>query len=207
MLDNILDRNLSTNLGKFNGIPGDTLKKGSTGFGPGSGTGVGDGINGTGTTRGGKGRWPGGDGNTEGDYVTNKYKIDTGKDRPGGTCVGPNCHGAGPKEVKVAIGEMSGDPGGLTAEEINRVVKARAGVFRACYQKELNRSPGLGGKLVVKFKIDGQGVVQAASMGSGSSLSNDAVLACITSNVMRLKFPAKGGTANVTYPFMFTQGG
>lgn len=207
VLDNILDRNLSTNLGKFTGIKGDTLTKGSLGYGTGTGTGVGDGIDGTGTTRGSKGRGAGGGGNVEGDFVTNKGKIDTGKERPGGTCVGPNCKGAGPREVKVAVGEMAGDPGGLTAEEINRVVKARAGVFRACYQKELNRTPGLGGKLVVKFKIDGQGVVQAASMAGGSSLSNDAVVGCVTSNVMRLRFPAKGGTANVTYPFVFSQGG
>jgi hypothetical protein len=206
VLDNILDRNLSTNLGKFTGIKGDTLTKGSIGFGPGSGTGVGDGT-GTGTTRGSKGKGSGGGGNVEGDFVTNKGKIDTGKQRPGGTCVGAGCQGAGPKEVKVAVGEMTGDPGGLTAEEINRVVKARAGVFRACYQKELNRSPGLGGKLVVKFKIDGQGVVQAASQAGGSSLSNESVTSCVTANVMRLKFPAKGGMANVTYPFVFSQGG
>jgi len=206
VLDNILDRNLSTNLGKFTGIKGDTLRAGSIGFGPGTGTGVGDGV-GTGTTRGSKGKGSGGGGEVEGDFVTNKGPITTGKDRPGGTCVGPNCKGAGPKEVKVAVGEMSGDPGGYTEDEINRVVKARAGVFRACYQKELNRTPGLGGKLVVKFKIGADGSVLAASPTGGSTLSNDAVQSCISSNVMRLKFPPKGGVANVVYPFVFSQGG
>ncbi len=206
VLDNILDRNLSTNLGKFTGIKGDTLRAGAMGFGPGAGTGVGDG-NGTGTTRGSKGKGSGGGGQVEGDFVTNKGPITTGKDRPGGTCVGPNCKGAGPREVKVAVGEMSGDPGGYTEDEINRVVKARAGVFRACYQKELNRTPGLGGKLVVKFKIGADGSVLAASPTGGSSLSNDAVQSCVSGNVMRLKFPPKGGIANVVYPFVFSQGG
>jgi hypothetical protein len=58
ILDNILERDLATNLGKFTGIKVDTLTKGSMGFGPGHGTGVGDG---TGTApyraaRGGLGR-------------------------------------------------------------------------------------------------------------------------------------------------------
>jgi outer membrane biosynthesis protein TonB len=183
----VVDRNLPPNIDNLAGLKDNQRKVGSAGYGPGSGR--------------------GGGGNSEGEFVSNKGKIDMGKERPGGTCVGAGCTGSGPREIKVAVGEMSGDPGGLTAEEINRVVKARAGVFRACYQKELNRSPGLSGKLVVKFKIDGSGVVQAASQAGGSSLSNEAVLECVTSNVMRLKFPAKGGIANVTYPFLFSQGG
>ena len=206
VLDNIIDRDLKTSMGKFAGIDGPT-QRGSIGFGDGTGTGVGGGLNGTGTTRGSKKGGPGGGGNVEGDFVTNKGPVDTGTQRPGGTCVGPNCKGAGPREVKVAIGEMSGDPGGLSAEEINRAVKARGGVFRACYQKELNRSPGISGKLVVKFKIDGSGVVQAASVTGGSTLSNSAVSDCVTSNVMRLRFRAAGGIANVTYPFVFSPGG
>jgi hypothetical protein len=205
VLDNIIDRDLKTSMGKFAGIEG-TLKQGSLGFGVGTGTGVGDALGGTGTTRGSKKGGPGGGGNVEGDFVTNKGPIDTGTQRPGGTCVGPNCKGAGPREVKVAIGEMEGDPGGLTAEEINRIVKARGPVFRACYQRELNRSPNISGKLIIRFKIDGKGVVQAASLGGGT-LSNAAVTDCVTSNVMRLKFPAKGGLANVSYPFVFSPGG
>ncbi|MCX5740899.1 MAG: AgmX/PglI C-terminal domain-containing protein, partial [Proteobacteria bacterium] len=95
----------------------------------------------------------------------------------------------------------------LSAEDIDKVVKARAGVFRSCYQRELNRSPGIGGKLVIRFKIDGSGTVQAASTGGGSTLRNGTVEQCVASNVMRLKFPAKGGVANVNYPFVFSQGG
>jgi hypothetical protein len=82
-------------------------------------------------------------------------------------------------------------------------------VFRACYQKELNHTPGLGGKLIIHFKIGGDGVVQTGntSTAGGSTMHNDAVEQCVKSNVNRLKFPAKGGIANVNYPFVFTQGG
>ncbi|MBC7977910.1 MAG: AgmX/PglI C-terminal domain-containing protein [Myxococcales bacterium] len=208
ILDNIIDRNLSTSLSKFTGIKGDTLTKGSLGFGPGQGTGVGAGV-GTGTRTGSKKGGRGGGGNVEGDFVTGPGKIDTGKERPGGgNCVGTSC-GTGPKSIKVGFAAPAGDFGGLTAEEIDRVVKARAGVFRACYQKELNHTPGIGGKLIIHFKIGGDGTVQAGntSTAGGSSLRNDAVEQCVKSNVNRLKFPAKGGIANVNYPFVFTQGG
>jgi len=49
--------------------------------------------------------------------------------------------------------------------------------------------------------------VQTAANAGGGSLSNDAVEQCVKSNVMRLKFPPKGAIANVTYPFVFSQGG
>jgi len=208
ILDNIIDRNLATSLSKFNGIKGDTLTRGSLGYGPGTGTGVGPGE-GTGTRTGSKKGGSGGGGNVEGDFVTGPGKIDTGTNRPGGgTCKGAGC-GTGPKPVQVAFAEPSGDFGGLTAEEIDRVVKARSGIFRACYQKELNHTPGIGGKLLIHFKIGADGTVQAGntSTASGSTLRNDAVEQCVKSNVNRLKFPAKGGVANVNYPFVFTQGG
>jgi hypothetical protein len=54
----------------------------------------------------------------------------------------PPLRGDGPRGVTIAFPGPVGDFGNLIAEEIDRVVKARAGVFRACYQKELNRSPG-----------------------------------------------------------------
>jgi hypothetical protein len=208
VLDNIIDRNLATSLSKFTGIKGDTLTRGSLGFGPGAGTGVGPGE-GTGTRTGSKKGGPGGGGNVEGDFVTGPGKIDTGTNRPGGgNCKGAGC-GTGPKPVQVAFAEPSGDFGGLTAEEIDRVVKARAGIFRACYQKELNHTPGIGGKLLIHFKIGADGTVQAGNTttASGTTLHNDAVEQCVKSNVNRLKFPAKGGVANVNYPFVFTQGG
>jgi hypothetical protein len=208
ILDNIIDRNLATSLTKFTGIKGDTLTKGSLGFGAGAGTGVGPGE-GTGTRTGSKKGGSGGGGNVEGDFVTGPGRIDTGANRPGGgNCKGAGC-GTGPRQVSVGFAEASGDFGGLTAEEIDRVVKARAGIFRACYQKELNHTPGLGGKLVVHFRIGGDGIVQPGntSTAGGTTLHNDTVEQCVKSNVNRLKFPAKGGIANVNYPFVFTQGG
>jgi outer membrane biosynthesis protein TonB len=80
-------------------------------------------------------------------------------------------------------------------------------MFRACYQKELKRSPGIGGKIVVKFKIGADGAVVTASPAGGTTLANEAVKDCVARNVNRLKFPPKGAVANVTYPFLFSPGG
>jgi len=205
-IDNIIDRNLSTNLSKFQGIAGDVTTRGSLGFGPGHGSGVGEGT-GTGTTRGSNGKGAGGGGNAIGDYVANKNDGDTGGMRTGGgNCAKPPC-GIKPKEVKVSVGEAEGDVEGLTYEEINRVVKARAPMFRACYQRELNRTPGLSGKLIMHFVIGGDGIVKSAKTGGGSQLRNDAVEECVNRQIMGLHFPAKGGISNVNYPFVFQPGG
>ena len=200
----LIRNNSPTGLAKF--MKGDFNKVGDAGMGHGTGAGVGDELMGTGTKTDGKGKGPGGGGTAVGDFKSTG-KVVAGAERKGGDCVGEGCKGLAAKAVQVAINTGTGDFGGYTEDEINRVVKARAGVFRACYQKELNRSPGLGGKLVVRFKIGADGAVQTAANAGGSSLSNDAVESCVKSNVMRLKFPPKGAIANVTYPFVFSQGG
>jgi hypothetical protein len=206
VLDNIIDRNLSTSLDKFAGIKGDEFKRGDLGYGSGHGTGVGDGT-GTGTTRGSKGKGTGGGGNAEGDYVSKKGKIDTGKDRPGGgNCAKPPC-GTGPKEVAITLKNAEGEFNGLTLEEIMRVVNARKNILRACYQQELNRQPSLAGTLIVAFQIGGDGIVKSAKVNSASSLRNAAVESCVTRNIMHLKFPAKGGLSNVKIPLKFDPGG
>lgn len=204
ILNNIIDQNLTQNLGKFTGIKGDRLRAGAIGFGPGSGTGVGEG-NGTGGTRGSKKGGPGSGGKAEGEFTT-AGPVDTGKERAGGKCEGPNCKGVGPKAVAVIGGSIGGDTGGYTAEEINRVVKARTGIFRACYQRELNKVGGIGGKITIKFRIGADGRVISAT-AAGSTLANEAVQSCVAGNVARLSFPPKGAIANVTYPFLFSPGG
>jgi hypothetical protein len=202
VLDNMMNADLKIPSGNFTGVRGNTLTPGSLGFGAGKGTGVG-GETGTGTTRGSTGKGAGGGGNVDGDYVSTKGPINTGETR---TARGTGGTGLAPKEISIKVGDPTGDFSGLTKDEIEKVVRARSGVFRACYQKELNRTPGLSGKLVVNFVIAADGTVKSSKVDGGSSLRNADVESCIKSNVGRLKFPAKGG-AIVNYPFIFSQGG
>lgn len=202
ILDDVLQTDVRTQLGKFTGLPG-ARKPGGLGFGKGDGSGVGDEIGGTGSTRGGKGNGPGGGGSAEGDFVS-QGKIDTGETR---TPKGTGGNGSGVKEVAVVgTGAASGDFGGLTKEEIDKVVKSRSGLIKSCYQRELDKTKGLGGKLVVSFSIAPAGDVTRQKIDGGkSTLHNAAVEDCVLRQIAKLKFPAKGGGV-VNYPFIFSQG-
>jgi len=201
VIDNIIQTDVQTSLAKFTGLPG-PRQRGAIGAGTGRGTGFGPGQ-GTGTTRGSRGTGPGGGGSAEGDFQS-QGRIDTGETR---APKGSGGAGSGVKEVAVVgTGTPGGDFGGLTREEIDKVIKARQGLIRACYQRELNRARDLGGKLNVKFVIGGDGAVKSTAIAPGSTLHNDAVESCVRSQIARLRFPAKGGTATVNYPFVFSQG-
>lgn len=141
--------------------------------------------------------------------ITNAQLHDLG-DFGGGQVEGSAAGGTGTTHDKpgsVAYGTSSGEFGGYTAEEIDRVVKSRVGVLRACYQKELASTPKLAGKLVVTFQIGGDGAVKSTEIAKGTTLTNERVQACIQAQVMRLEFPPKAADATVTYPFLFSAGG
>lgn len=171
------------------------------GFGPGEGTGVGPGK-GTGTTRKGKFGGPGGGGQGSHDVETTGA-IKTGKGRgpkglPGGK--GHKMTGV------VKPGRPGGNLGGLTHEQILKVVRAHKNAIRTCYDRELQRTKGLGGKIVVRWKIGKDGQVSGARVRT-SSMRNGRVEDCIVRRVARMKFPKpKGGvTALVNFPFIFAQ--
>lgn len=189
-------------LGRYTRLPG-PRQAGSAGSGRGTGTGFGDDQGGTGNTRGSTGDGPGGGGSVEGDQLS-RGKIDAGETRPAS---GRGGKGTGLKEsALVATGTASGDFGGLTKEEIDRVVRSRQGLIKSCYQRELDHATGLGGKLVVSFTIAASGEVTRAKVDGGkSSLHSAAVEDCVTRQISKLKFPAKGG-GFVNYPFIFSQG-
>jgi hypothetical protein len=205
VIDNVINRQMTMDYGSFAGMQGET-RRGDIGFGPGKGTGVGPGE-GTGTTRGSKKGGSGGGGNSDNDFVSNKGKPDTGTMRPGGgNCATPPC-GVSPKLVAVSAGDIGGNFEGLTAEEINKEIRKRASAFRACYQRELNRQPGLAGKLVMHFSISGDGAVKSSRTVGGSTLRNDAIEQCVGGILSTIHFRATGGVSNVNYPFVFSQGG
>ncbi|HTM21088.1 MAG TPA: AgmX/PglI C-terminal domain-containing protein, partial [Kofleriaceae bacterium] len=82
-------------------------------------------------------------------------------------------------------------PSGLSTEEIDRVIKAHAGAFRACYQKGLDHSPDLAGKVVIHFEIAADGKVKTAAVKE-TTLHNGNVEDCLLRQVGRLVFPPKG---------------
>jgi hypothetical protein len=160
-----------------------------TGFGAGAGGGYGaggGGPGGRGTGGNGRGGSGGGTGNGNG---------------PGGGA------GGGPGEAKVGVGGTSQQHGGLSAEQIQRVVRAHMGAVRACYEIEAQRNPGLKGGVTVQWSIDPTGGVTNASVAS-TTLSNPRVEGCLVRQVKTWKFPG-ADTATVVsgFPFKFAVGG
>ena len=98
-------------------------------------------------------------------------------------------------EPQVAIG-------GIGDAAVNRVVRSRAGVYRACYQRELNRDPSLQGRLDVSMVVGPDGAVQ--NVMAGGSMGNT-VSQCVQANLRRLRFPA-GVDQDVRFNMTFRPG-
>lgn len=157
-----------------------------TGFGAGNGGGYGAGGGGPGG-RGSGGNGKGGSG--------------------GGTGTGSGT-GGGPGEAKVNASAGAGQSkGGLSQEQVRRVVMAHLGAVRACYESEAQRNPSLKGGVTVAWQIDPSGSVSSASVAN-SSLSNPRVEGCVVRQVKGWKFPTSETPTTVAgFPFKFGVGG
>ena len=172
------------------------------GFGDGTGTGVGAGK-GTGTLTKGTGKGTGGGGSAHADVRT-QGALNTGGNRAAKGTPG----GKGVKEVavKVKLSTPSGSLGGLTQDQIMKVVRTRARAIQACYSRELQRTKGLGGKVIIKWKINSSGKVERPQVRS-TTMRNGTVEDCVVRQVSSMQFPSPkgGGSATVNFPFIFGQ--
>jgi len=149
----------------------------NTGWGVGSGGGFGAGSGGP----GGKGRGGTGlGGNGKGDGQGN---------------------GTGERQVAVASGAGTGS-GGLSPEQIRRVVMAHLGALRACYESEAERNPGLKGGVTVQWQIAPEGNVTGASLDQ-TSLGNPRVEGCVVRQVKGWRFPSSPSPSSVKWRFKF----
>ncbi|MBX3199283.1 MAG: AgmX/PglI C-terminal domain-containing protein [Labilithrix sp.] len=186
------------------GGPGTGLKgAGGGGGGTGAGVAFGSGTLDTGFGAGNGGGYGAGGGGPGGRGSGGNGKGGTG----GGTGSG-NGPGGGPGEAKVAVGTgTAAARGGLSPEQIRRVVMSHIGAVRACYESEAQRNPGLKGGVTVQWQIDPSGNVTTASV-AGTTLSNARVEGCVVRQVQRWKFPTSDSPTTVAgFPFKFGVGG
>jgi|GEM_PF-1288528 len=94
--------------------------------------------------------------------------------------------------------------GSLSRETIQRTVKGSLSSIRRCYEAELQKQPGLRGKLVVAWTIGPLGRVTAASASQNTVGSVD-VERCVVRVVRAMEFvpPKNGRDVVVHYPFVF----
>jgi TonB family protein len=98
-------------------------------------------------------------------------------------------------------GEVSG---GLDRDVIAEYIKKQIGHILACYERQLSARKDLGGKVSVKFTIDGKGGVETQNI-TESTMKDATVEGCILNRVAKWTFPAPSGGTKVivTYPFLF----
>jgi hypothetical protein len=115
-------------------------------------------------------------------------------------CVG-DCREGGPTDVDPA--EPSDDSGPkLTEQEIKAQIRARNGIIRMCFQRQVDKKPDMkGGSIVVKFKIAADGRVVSPAKTRGT-MNDPEVVGCVLRQVGTMRFRASGG-ANVTFPVVF----
>ena len=92
--------------------------------------------------------------------------------------------------------------GGLTRNDIQRVVRRHKPEVRFCYEQALVSRPDLEGRVAVRFIVQPDGSV-STSVTQSQTLGSDRVSQCVTDAVSRWGFPQSEGITAVTYPFVF----
>lgn len=121
---------------------------------------------------------------------------------------GPNLGRGREKEVKVGMETGAAEAsGGLSKEQIHRVVRAHAAAIRYCFEKELQRQPSLAGKIELYWLIKPSGAVDRIKVAS-STMGSKAVEGCMERQVRNWQFPRSDSDTIVqSYPFFFFKGG
>jgi TonB family protein len=180
--------------GLFGGSNNNAIDDALNRIGPGGPPGADNGFGGVSGPRGGDG--PGRDGLSIGGGPFGK--------RPGGgggPSLGPK-RGGGPESGPINISD------GLPRDLVAKVIRAHFNEIKFCYERELQHTEGLAGKVGVFFVIGPLGEVLEARVAE-STLDNPTVEECMLSRVRRWKFPepAGGGTVEVNHPWIFRGAG
>jgi len=153
----------------------------NTGWGPGTGGGFGSGAGGA----GGRGSGGFGGGGT------------------GGGTGGGSGNGNGPGEHGVqGVAGAGISHGGLSPDQIRRVVVAHQGALRACYELEEQKDPTLKGGVTASWTIDPSGAVTSATIAS-STIHNARVEGCVLRQVRTWHFPSSDSPSQPMFPFTF----
>ncbi len=94
--------------------------------------------------------------------------------------------------------------GTISKQDIQATVRGDLKAIRTCYERELIKSPQLGGKIEVQFTIGVDGKVTDTEDASEETFPNQKVTDCVLARIQKLRFPRpSGGVVNVKYPFVF----
>ncbi len=131
--------------------------------------------------------------------------TDTGLGNAGSIGRGAGSTGAGgsaaPAPGTVKVLEVAVSPGAVEAAVARRVILARTGVIRACYQKELARDATLAGAIPFALAIKPGGEVATVTAQPPAALV--ATGDCVRRQLARLRFPAAKAAWTATTAIAF----
>ena len=150
-----------------------------------------------------KGDGPGGGGTGKGQLM-GVGNLATGGGGKGSKNTGTG--GGGTRVVKemhvgMTTGNLSSE-GGLSKEQIFKVVQSHQAALQFCYEKELQRFPHLAGSVKLHWRVEPDGRVSVTRVDS-SSLANPSAEGCMSRQVKAWVFPKSNGPTNVDFPFLF----
>jgi outer membrane biosynthesis protein TonB len=140
-------------------------------------------------------------------HIQGSGDLDLGPGRGRGR-KGPGLSKGREREVSVGVdGGQAETEGGLTRDQVTRVVKEHANAIKYCYEKELQRQPTLSGKIEVYWIIKPNGSVDRVKVVN-STVGSREVEGCIERQVRNWSFPRSNADTIVqSFPFFFKGGG
>ena len=81
---------------------------------------------------------------------------------------------------------------------------SRAPLVRQCYQRMLDRTPGIAGTVVVMFSIDPEGTVAPLLHTARTADIPEEMAGCVRNTVHRLSFQATDAASEVSFPLSFS---
>jgi hypothetical protein len=102
-----------------------------------------------------------------------------------------------------SVDDPLGPDPGLSRQEISNAIHPQIGAATACYEQALKRRADLAGEVDLSFTITKEGRVGQAGI-AGSTLADDAALACLLTALRGWVFPKADRLTSVRrYPFQF----
>ncbi|MCE9579940.1 MAG: AgmX/PglI C-terminal domain-containing protein, partial [Deltaproteobacteria bacterium] len=144
----------------------------------------------------------GGGGTGEGIGLGNVGTMGRGGGTGGGTGYGAGAGAGSSHPGTVALSEVAVPADSPAPVAVaRRVVVARSGLYRACYQRELARDPSLQGAITFALDVKDTGLVAKVTAAPPADLVT--VSDCVRQQLSRLRFPtqAKAWTASVAMTF------
>jgi len=91
----------------------------------------------------------------------------------------------------------------LTVDVFEDVMNAKTGEVTECFAAAKEKTPVLGGKLMLEFTIDGTGKVSAVKTEDASTVKDPGLTTCVTDKAKAWEFPKTRDGQTMTLAFAF----